>query len=287
MNAASLGSIYALVALGIALIYGIMNLLNFAHGDLLTISAYTMFVVGVFFWPLLMLSAIVVTVLAALLMERFAFRPVRRADASTMLITSFAVSYLLQNVGVLVFSARPRGLSVPPDILRSSIELFGVRVAALDVVTTVVTLLLLAGLVLFLKLTRVGLQMRAAAEDFTMTRALGVRANRTIAFAFALSGALAAIAGILLVAKSGTLTPRLGLTPLIIAFVATIVGGLSSLVGAVLGAYLLGAMTVALQVALPLEMRPFRDAFLFGAVVLILVVRPQGLIVAKHAKARV
>jgi branched-chain amino acid transport system permease protein len=287
INAASLGSIYALLAIGIALIFGIMGLLNFAHGELLAITGYTLFVIGAAVWPLLWLAALTVTVVAALSMERVAFRPVRNADPSTLLVTSFGVSYVLQNVGLLAFGARAKGITVPPSILDHSVTVGSITVPVLDVVTTAAAALLVIGLAVFLRFTSIGIYMRAAAEDFNTARVLGVRANTIIAFAFGLSGLLAGVAAMLYVAQTGTLTPSMGLAPVIIAFVATILGGMGSLGGAVLGAYLLGGLTVLLQVVLPIEVRPYRDALLFAAVVLILVFRPRGLIVTRHAQARV
>ena len=287
VNAASLGSIYALLALGIALIFGIMGLLNFAHGELLAITGYTMFVIGAIAWPVLWGAALAISILAALSMERVAFRPVRNADPSTLLVTSFGVSYLLQNIGLLAFGARAKGITIPPAVLDESVTIGSVTVPVLDLVATAAAIGLVIGLALFLRFTSIGVYMRAAAEDFNTARVLGVRANTIIAFAFGLSGLLAGVAAILYVAQTGTLTPSMGLAPVIIAFVATILGGMGSLAGAVLGAYLLGGLTVLLQVALPLEVRPYRDALLFAAVVLILVFRPRGLIVTRHAQARV
>ena len=148
-------------------------------------------------------------------------------------------------------------------------------------------MVLLISFGLFLKKTRLGVQMRAAAEDFPMARLLGVRANTVIAAAFALSGLLAGVAAILLVAQTGTLTPTMGVTPVLVAFVATIIGGLGSLGGAVIGGFALGTLTVTLQAELPLALRAYRDAFVFGGVIAILVFRPNGLLGAKSRVQRV
>jgi len=155
------------------------------------------------------------------------------------------------------------------------------------VVTVVLTILLLVGLALFLRKTSMGLQMRAAAEDFTTARLVGVRANLIIAVAFGMSGLLAGIAALLLTAQTGVVTNTIGVQVVLMAFVATILGGMGSLSGAVIGAYVLGAISVVLQQTLPLEFRPFRDAILFAAVFLVLVFRPNGLIVTRAAKGRV
>jgi branched-chain amino acid transport system permease protein len=168
-----------------------------------------------------------------------------------------------------------------------NIVVAGLDVPKLQLVTISVTLLLLAAVGGFLNRTAQGTQMRAAAEDFRAARLLGVRANRVIASAFAMSGLLAAVAAILLVAQNGTVTTSMGLTPVIFGFIATVLGGLGSLRGAVLGGFVVGAISTALQATLPLEIRPYRDAFLLTAVIVMLVVRPQGLVIARSTVTRV
>jgi branched-chain amino acid transport system permease protein len=286
INALSYGSIYALFALGIALIFGIMQLINFAHGELIMVGAYSVVLLGSAPWPLLLLATVFVVVVFALVMERVAFRPVRGAKPSTLLITSFALSYLLQNVATVVFGALPKSTSFATS-LSASLSIGRITVAKYDVLTVVVTLGLLVLLGAFLSRTRVGVEMRAAAEDFRMARVLGVKANVVIAVAFAISGVLAAAASVLLVIQTGSVTPTMGSTPVLVAFVATVLGGIGSLRGAVLGGYLLGFVTVALQAYLPLELRYYRDAFAYGAVIAMLLIRPQGLIVSKTVITRV
>lgn len=287
IDALSLGSLYAVFALGIAIVFGIMRLINFAHGELILAGAYAL----VLFqdWnPVMRLGlTLAVPVVLALGMERVAFRPVRRADPETMLVTSFAVSFLLQSLAILIFGGLPRSVAPWSTLTSEYLRIGGVQVQYLDILAVVVTAVLLVGLALFFSRTSLGIQMRAAAEDFTTARALGVRANRVIAFSFVLSGGLAAIASLFLVGKTGIVTPSMGLAPVLAAFIAVIIGGLGSLQGAILGGYLLGTITVALQVMLPLELRPYRDAFVFCAVILVLLIRPQGLLVARSEYRRV
>jgi branched-chain amino acid transport system permease protein len=286
IDAISLGAVYALAALGIGLIFGIMRLINFAHGELIMVGGYALFFLGHPPWPLLIAGVLAVVIVFALVMERVAFRPVRGANPATLLVTSFAVSFFLQNLAILIFSSRPKAVALSP-IFTEFFSVGGLRIAKLNVLIVLVTILLLTGLAVFLKKTPLGVQMRAAAEDFGMARMLGVRANTVIATAFAISGLLAGAAALLLEAQTATLTPTMGLNPVIIAFVATVIGGMASLPGAVLGGFTLGCLTVALQAALPLEFRAYRDAFAFGVVIAILVFRPQGLIVARTARTRV
>ncbi len=285
-DAISVGSLYALLALGIALIFGILGLVNFAHGSLIMVTGFAIVEVGHPPWPVVVAVAIAVPAALALLIERAAFRPVRGASAPTMLVTSFALSYLLQALVLVAFGAQPKTTQVS-QALNESVEILGVSLTWLDVVTVGAAFALLIALAGTLRFTTIGVQMRAAAEDFQMARTLGVRANRVIAVTFALSGVLAGVAALLIVARSGTASVGSGLAPLLLAFVATVLGGMGSLSGAVLGGFLLGAITIALDAGLPVELRPSRDAFLYGIVVVVLLLRPQGLIVARHMRERV
>jgi branched-chain amino acid transport system permease protein len=285
-DAASVGGLYALTALGIGLIFGVVRLINFAHGELIMIAGYTL--LAFFGAPIAVaiLAAFVAAVFLALATERLAFRPLRDADPATLLISSFAVSFFLQKTLILVVGARPKGIDFLP-ILGRQVDLLGVRLQSLHIVTILVSAILLAAFSWFLKATRFGLEMRAAAEDFTMARVLGVRANRVIAIAFALSGVLAATVSCLVVAETGIVQPRMGLQLTIIAFVGTVIGGLGSLAGAALGGFLVGAATVLLQALLPPDLRVFREAFVFLAVTLVLLFRPQGLVPARGLKERI
>lgn len=286
VDAISVGSLYALFALGIALIFGIMRLINFAHGELIMVGAFTLYLGRNLPWPLLVAITIAACVVVGLLMERIAFRPVRGADATTLLITSFAVSFFLQNLAIMIFGAVPRTANISTTLSRS-FSVGAISIPWLDVVTIAVTAFLVVALGTFLGKTSIGLQMRAAAEDFRMARVLGVRANVVIATAFAISGVLAGAASVLLMIQTGTVTPTVGSSPVLIAFIATILGGMGSLRGAVLGGMLLGVLTVALQAYLPLELRYYRDAFAYTAVILMLIARPQGLVVSRTLVTRV
>ena len=298
VDAASLGSQYALVALGIGLVFGVMRMINFAHGDFIMLGAYALVaptaadlappLIGAWPWPLMILAIVAVVVMVALLTERFAFRPLRRrgADGATLLISSFAVSYLVQSLVLFVHTGRPKSVSIFASLTRQ-MEIAGVRVSLVDAVTIATTLALMAALVFILRQTRAGVEMRAAAEDFTMARALGVRADRVIAFAFALSGALAAGVTLLYVAKTGVLDYRMGVPLAIAGFVGTVVGGMGSQPGAVLGGFFLGVASTLLQALLPIELRSARDAFVYGLVIIVLLLRPQGLFVARSAAERI
>lgn len=296
IDAIALGSLYALVALAIGLVFGVMRLINFAQADYVTIGAYSLVAPTASITPPLlfgalspafMIAGVITTVMVlALLTERLAFRPLRNSDPSTLLISSFAVSYFLQSLLTMVHGGRPKAVNIGGS-LTQAVEFAGIRVPGVQLLTMVVALSLLVALVLFLKKTPIGIQLRAAAEDFQMARLLGVPANRVIAIAFAISGMLGGVISLLFMIQTGLLSIRLGIIPIVYAFFATVIGGMGSLPGAVLGGFIVGIFSVLLQAYLPPELRPFRDAGVFLLVILILLVRPQGLIVTSAAKERV
>lgn len=286
INAISLGAIYALFSLSVAVIFGVARIVNFANGEMLTIAGYAVVLTAGLAWPLVTLIAVAVTVAAALLMDSTVFRRFREAPATTLLIVSFGVSYFLQNGLLLLEGSRAKTVDFGAGLIRS-ISIGGAHIGLLSLVTIGVTAVLLAGLGLLLRRSVIGRQLRAAAEDFAMARFLGVPANRVIACAFAISGTLAAIAGILLTISTATVTPVFGVEPVILAFVAVVIGGMGSLGGAALGGVLLGVMTVLLHIVLPASLKPYRDAFLFSLVIVMLLARPQGLLPPASAKERI
>ncbi len=286
IDSLTFGSLYAVGALGIALIFGVAKIANFAHGEIIMISSYMLLLLGGVHWALGALAVIGTGVLLALTMERVVFRPVRQADPTTLLVVSFAASVLLQNLVILFLTAESRPTSFGYSLLKP-VTVGSISTSRLSIVTMGVTFSLLIGLALFLKRTPIGVQLRAASEDFTMARMVGVKANTVVATAFALSGLLAAVAGLLLAAQNGLLVPQLGFQPVLVAFVATIIGGMGSISGAVAGGFVVGAITGLLGVALPGHLQPYRDSFVFGGVILMLLVRPQGLMPPAAIEERV
>jgi branched-chain amino acid transport system permease protein len=286
IDAISLGGLYALTALGIGLIFGVMRLINFAHAQLIMIAGYATLLLFTESAALAVLGAIVAAVLLALIVERTAFRPLRGADPAVLLIASFAVALLIEKTIIMVVGSRPKGVDFLPA-LAGRLDIGGIRLQLLQIVTIIVSILLLAATTWFLKATKLGLEMRAAAENFRMAEVLGIRANRVIATAFAISGLLAAAVACLYVAQTGLVQPRMGLQLVIIAFVGTVIGGLGSLPGAAFGGFLVGVVTILLQALLPPELRVFREAFLFLAVTAVLLLRPQGIMPGRGLKERV
>jgi branched-chain amino acid transport system permease protein len=296
LDAVSLGSLFALTALGIGLIFGTMRLMNFAHGDLITVGAYALIIpantadatmlIGAWPAPAIVVAICVIVIGFAVACERLAFRPLRNANPSTLLIASFALSYFLQNAVIMIYGGRPKGVDLWPG-LGKTIEFGGGHLQLLELVVVGVTLVLLVLLTLLLKHTAIGRQMRAASEDFMMARFLGVRANRVIATAFGISGLLAATVSILYVVQRGSLTFNMGLPLVLAAFVATVIGGMGSLIGAVLGGFVVGAANVLFQIILPADLRLDRDAYVFALILVILFVRPSGLVKVKAVQERI
>jgi branched-chain amino acid transport system permease protein len=297
IDALSLGSFYALAALGIGLLFGVLRLINFAHGDFITIGAYALIVPSAAtqatlliggFHPLFLIPSIVGIVIVVALISEFAvFRPLRNASPATLMIGSFALGYIMQNLVIMIFGGRPKAVGLWSDLNLGVQIIEGVQVPQLQLIIISVTLALMILLVVFLKRTKYGVHMRAAAEDFRMARMLGVQANRVIMLAVAISGMLASAVSLLFVVQTGILDFRMGVPLMLFAFIATVIGGMGSLVGAVVGGFTVGAVSILLQTFLPSELRVFRDVFVFAFVILVLVLRPQGLVVARSAKERV
>lgn len=283
----SLGSLYALMALGLVLVYGILRLVNFAYGELVMIAGYTLYLLNgsPLPWLIMAAAAILAAVAASVATERIAFRPIRETSLTAMLITSFAVSSLFQNAALLLISPRARVVPLP-DIFSQSILLLGIHIQVRDILAIAVTFLLLVGLTILLNKTVLGIALRAAADNLRMTRLLGVPANLIISTAFAISGMLAGTVALFWLGRTAVVTPGIGLEPLIVAFVATVLGGLNSLIGAVVGGYALALMTVGINMFLPQSFVDYRQAFTFGLVILILLVRPEGLVRANWKSGR-
>lgn len=289
INAISLGSLYALIALGLVIVYGILKLVNFAYGELIMVAGYVMFIMtsipGMPFW-VVCVGAVLAAMLASYLTDRVAFRPVRNKSLTAMLITSFAVSTLLQNAALLLVSPRARAVQIPP-FFSQTVQIAGAVVPIRNLITIATAVLLLAVFSLLLRKTVLGIALRAAADNFRMTRMLGVPANLVISTAFVISGFFAGVVGLFWVGRTASVTPTIGAAPLLVAFVATVIGGMNSLVGAVVGGYVLGLLNTLLSLLLPQSLLDYREAFQFMIVILILLFRPEGLIRTNATTERV
>lgn len=280
INALGLGSIYALVAVGLAMVFGILRLINFAHGEVLMLGGYAAVFFALNGWPFWMVAvlSVIATVIAGVIMERIAYRPLRGAPDVALLLTSLGVSIALQNVALLVFGTQPKSFPTP-EAMSGQIQLGGgVQISAVNLVTIVITLLLMIGLTWFVTKTATGTQMRATAENAMAARLMGININTVIVAAFVVGSALAGVAALLYGARVGRVEYNMGFIPVLKAFVATVIGGFGSIPGAVIGGFILGFAEIFLVSFLPDSMTKYRDAFVFAGLILILLVRPQGIL---------
>ena len=287
LDVLSLGSLYALMALGLVIVYGILKLVNFAYGELVMVAGYTLYLFNgtPFPWLVMAFVAILMSIATGVLTEFVAFKPVRTKSVTAVLITSFAFSTLLQNAALLFISPRARNVPLP-DIFTRSVEILDVVIPIRNLITIACALLMLSVFSFALKRTVLGLALRAAASQFRMARMVGIPANMIISLAFAISGLFAGVVAILWLGRIGSVVPGIGLEPLLVAFIATVIGGMRSLVGAVVGGYLLALIDVSLNYGLSQHLLGFRDAFTFSFVILILLFRPSGLIKGREAGQR-
>jgi branched-chain amino acid transport system permease protein len=278
-DSVGLGAIYALMAVGIGLVFGVLRLVNFAYGQLIMAGAYTLAFTAHWRVAWSIAACVVVVVALSLVMERAVFRPLRGASPAVMLVTTFAIAFMLQAVALLV-DIRDNTIgeiatSLAP--LNQPITVGGVDVRKITIVAVVVAAVALGLLALLLLRTTIGLHMRAAATDFPTARLLGVRANRVIAFAVLLSGLLAATVSVLLTVQFPFVGPDFALRETIVVLVGVVVGGIDRLWTATLGGFAIGFATGVINGALPTEQTVFLPSAVFGLVILVLLLRPAGL----------
>lgn len=284
VNGISLGSIYAIIALGYTMVYGIARMLNFAHGDIIMIGSYVVFIVmsslGLPSIVAIMVSVLVCTVLGVTI-ERVAYRPLRLAPSLAVLITAIGVSYLLQNVALLLWGSSPK--SFTSVVKMEPIRLFDGQlvITGETIITLVVSAILMIALTLFVNQTKMGRAMLAVSEDRGAAQLMGINVNATISLTFAIGSALAAIAGVLLCSAYPTLQPTTGAMPGIKAFVAAVFGGIGSIPGAMLGGILLGVIESLGKAYISSQMA---DAIVFAVLIVVLLVKPTGILGKKTSE---
>jgi branched-chain amino acid transport system permease protein len=285
-DALALGSVYALMAVGIGLVFGVLRLVNFAYGQLIMAGAYALAIGSSHHWPewVSVLTCFGVVIALSLLMELALFRPLRGASAATMLVATFAVAFLLQSIALLKFGSLVKTASIFPGLFSPIGHGEFQTVRKITVVAIVCAVVALAALTLLLNKTTFGLHMRAAAADFQTARALGVRANDVITFAVVLSGALAAVVSVILVVENPFVEPHFALRDTIIVLVGAVVGGLDRLWTATLGGFLIGAATSVFTDQLSSAQSVYVDSFVFGLVILVLLLRPEGVFAPFRAR---
>lgn len=279
LNGLGLGSVYALTAIGYTLVYGILRLINFAHGDILMIGSYA---VAIFFinmvlpFPVAVLLALIIVALVGICVERLAYRPLRNKPEETTLVTSFAVSLLIQNLAVMFLSPQPRAFKLP-DFFSSLVTVGSFSVSAMNVIIVVFTAVLLSGLSIFIKKTKMGIAMRATAENMNASILMGININAVVRTTFIISSILAAAAGVMMAGQYGRVEPFMGFVPGLKAFVAAVIGGIGSIPGAAVGGLLLGFGEILFVGFLPPELSAYKDAFVFLTLIVVLLIKPTGL----------
>lgn len=277
-NGISLGSLYALIAIGYTMVYGILRLINFAHGDIFMLGAYITYY-GIMFtsipWWLVFIFASVITGFIGLLLERLAYKPLRESPRITILISAIGASFFLENFGIVVFGGRPKAFPTP-QMFNKVIKFGGVSVGVITFIIPIVTLLLLLGLTYFITKTKTGMAMRALSKDYETASIMGIDINRIISITFFIGSFLAAVGGIMWGIKYPQLMPLMGVMPGIKCFIAAVIGGIGNITGAVLGGFILGLGEIMLIALLP-RLTGYRDAFAFILLIVILLIKPTGL----------
>jgi branched-chain amino acid transport system permease protein len=276
IDAIAVGALYALVAVGLGLVFGVMRLINFAYGEVITAGAYSLYVTRNLPLSLSIVICFAVCVAMSLLIEEIAFRPLRGASPATTLVATFAVAIALEAVWLIAFTPQGKTADLLATLNQSATH-GSVHIRWLTITELAAGLVLLGGTALILARTTIGLQMRAAAADFRAARLLGVRASRVIRFAFVLAGVLAAVVSLLLTVSQPLVTPTFGLDVTILALVGAVLGGIDRLASATAGGFLIGFLISFLGDELPASLSSFSTSFTFGVVILALLLRPAGL----------
>lgn len=270
----SLGGAYALIAIGYTMVYGILRLINFAHGDIFMMAGYFMiFAIASFPWYVAIPIVLIATILLGVLIERVAYKPLRSAPRMSIMISAIGVSYLLQNLATYLFTALPRGYPSIP-FLKKIFQIGELSASLVTIITPVLTLVLVYLLILLINHSKIGMAMRAVSKDFETSQLMGIKINQVISVTFAIGSLLAAIGSILYFTDRMTVFPFSGMLPGLKCFVAAVLGGIGSIPGAVIGGFILGLGETAL---VAMGYSTFSDAFTFAILIVMLLFRPTGL----------
>jgi Branched-chain amino acid ABC-type transport system, permease components len=284
-NALSLGSLYALIAIGYTMVYGILRLINFAHGDVFMLGAYIAFYGAAVFllpWWATVVIAIVITTFFGIGLERVAYRPLRDSPKISIMVSAIGASFLLESAGTVVFGGRPKGVQVP-DLLNTVVNIKGVSILSVSLVIPVITFVSLGVLLWMVNRTKTGMAMRAVSTDLDAARLMAIDVNRIVSFTFGTGSFLAALGGIMWSYKYPQLNPLMGMMPGIKCFIAAVIGGIGNIGGAVLGGFLLGFIELMTVAFFP-ELSGYRDAFAFVLLIIVLLVKPTGLLGKNQAE---
>ena len=278
-NGLSLGSLYALIAIGYTMVYGILRLINFAHGEIFMMGAYTAFYLITLFmmpWFAAFIVALGITCVLGMSVEKIAYRPLRDHPRISVMISAIGASFFIQNLAIVVFGGRPKTFTVP-DLFNRIVTIAGVKIVSITFMIPIITFVVLAILLFIVNKTKTGMAMRAVSTDHETARLMAIDVDRIISITFAIGSTLAAVGGIMWGMKYPQLLPVMGLVPGLKCFIAAVVGGIGNIKGAVLGGFLLGLMEIMIIAFLP-ALSGYRDAFAFILLIFILPVRPSGLL---------
>ena len=280
VNGIKLGSIYAVIAIGYSMVYGILKLINFAHGDLLTVGVYTMLVLmgfsGMPIWLVIIVGCLV-SVVFGVTIERFVYRPLRGSGEETTLISSLAVSVLLQNLISLIFTPQKKAFHLP-EFLTQNHKFGPVTLSTMNILTMISIVVILLALTWMLKKTKLGMAMRACSDNLAASQLMGIKINTVVVAAFVIGSGLAALTGLMLAGEYKTIEPLMGFVPGLKAFCAAVLGGIGSLNGAVLGGFIIGIAEMLFAGLMPTEITAYRDAFIFLLLIVVLLVKPNGIL---------
>ena len=277
-NGISLGSLYALIAIGYTMVYGILRLINFAHGDVVMLGAYIAFYMVAIFrlpWWISFPAAILVTAGMGIVIERAAYKPLREFPRINLFTSAVAVSFLIENLGIVIFGGRPKAFE-RPAFMDITIRIGEVTIVSYTLVIILTALVLFGGLLVLVNYTKTGKAMRALSKDIETTGLMGVDTNRIISIAFAVGSALAAAGGILTAIKFPQINPLMGVMPGLKAFIAAVLGGIGNIPGAMIGGFVLGISEILIVAFLP-DLAGYRDAFAYSILILLLLFRPTGI----------
>jgi len=279
INALSLGSLYALIAIGYTMVYGILRLINFAHGDIFMLGAYFAFyLITLFFmpWWVAFIVSLGITAILGIGLERAAYKPLRDSPKISLMISAIGASFLIENLAIVIFGGRPKGFPVAP-LFGTIIKTGGVNIVSVSIIIPVVTFILLLILVWIVTKTKTGMAMRAVSTDIEAARLQAIDVNRVVSFTFGIGSFMAAGGGILWALRYPQLNPTMGIMPGLKCFIAAVSGGIGNITGAVLGGLLLGFVEILTIAFLP-SLTGYRDAFAFIVLILVLLFKPAGLL---------
>lgn len=278
VNGISLGSLYALLAIGYTMVYGILRLINFAHGDIFMLATYVAFYSITAFllpWWAAFLIAIILTLVFGIILERVAYRPLRNSPRISIMISAIGASFLIENLGIMIFGGRPKAFPIP-EIFSQILVIGNVSISIVTVIIPVIAAIALVILNYIINKTKTGIAMRAVSKDYDAAKLMGININRIISFTFGAGSALAAIGGLMWGLRYPQLLPLMGVMPGLKCFIAAVVGGIGNIKGAVLGGFILGLGEIIIVASSP-ALSGYRDAFAFVLLIIILLVKPTGL----------